>query len=100
MAPRRLKIVSWTLVDYRLIINIPMYYVDRKMGGGGNASSVTVELTLHRRIHLSRQYKKNADCTAVDRFQAGGQGQMLASTLYRTAKGSTLKYIYILCSSA
>ena len=63
------------------------------MGGGGNASSVTVELTLHRRIHLARQYKKNADCTAVDRFQAGGQGQMLASTGQQKVQLSSI-YIY------
>ena len=38
---------------------------------------------------------RNADCTAVERCQSGGQGQVLASTMprapNRAAQGSTLK---------
>ena len=66
------------------------------MGGGGNASSVTVELTFHRRIQLAWQYKKNADCTAVDRFQAGGQGQILASTGQQKVQLSSIYTVYTL----
>ena len=54
-----------------------------------------LEPTHHRR-KVNMTIKENADCTAVEQCQAGGQGQVLASIMpraqNRTAeKGSTLK---------
>ena len=47
-----------------------------KRGGGGNASSVRVEPTLHRHT-VSMTISEKADCTAVERCQADRKGQVL-----------------------